>query len=499
MDSIEIKSPTERYKAIADAIREKNGTTELMHPADMPQAILDIVSGGTSLPELSKDILYWNSFCLDDKTVNDVNYTLYPAESVPFTSNIGGWDVTFASYSSCLEISFNEQKNNVSVGCWLKWKGQRGTYQRMVSIHANNKSGWYCPLFIYSTFTHDNLNGFSVQEIVTPDLSDGEYHYFSCIVATENGTTTIREYWDNVLCYLITGDAIDYITKIKISDVSYPFNAFVKNLWIADGVLSEEELITMSKVTVNADIQSGTSKEEQEKTIDITENGTTEVLPDEGKVLGKVTVNVDVSDGTEELEQYYKASYWLTFNNTSSPFYNSNWSDTTIPKMDYSRQTSLSYGFSSPSIERIEHYINSSNCQNFSSAFSGRNIVYIKGVDTSNATSVKYTFGTAVKVIEEPLNLQNVTTSNNMYPIFNGHIREVRFVSETIKVSIVITSQQLTTESVESIVGGLATLEEGATAQTLTLSRIFENDFEKLPAELRDLITNQKGWTLGFA
>lgn len=42
----DIKSPTERYKAIADAIRKKNGTTELMHPADMPQAILDIVGGG---------------------------------------------------------------------------------------------------------------------------------------------------------------------------------------------------------------------------------------------------------------------------------------------------------------------------------------------------------------------------------------------------------------------------------------------------------------------
>jgi hypothetical protein len=35
-------------------------------------------------------------------------------------------------------------------------------------------------------------------------------------------------------------------------------------------------------------------REEQEKTVDITENGTTEVLPDENKVLGKVTVNVDV-------------------------------------------------------------------------------------------------------------------------------------------------------------------------------------------------------------
>jgi hypothetical protein len=51
----DIKSPTERYKEIADAIREKNGTTELMHPADMPQAILDIVSGGG---RIYRDIVY---------------------------------------------------------------------------------------------------------------------------------------------------------------------------------------------------------------------------------------------------------------------------------------------------------------------------------------------------------------------------------------------------------------------------------------------------------
>lgn len=36
------------------------------------------------------------------------------------------------------------------------------------------------------------------------------------------------------------------------------------------------------------------NKEEQEKTIEITKNGTTEVLPDEGKVLSKVSVEVDV-------------------------------------------------------------------------------------------------------------------------------------------------------------------------------------------------------------
>lgn len=35
----------------------------------------------------------------------------------------------------------------------------------------------------------------------------------------------------------------------------------------------------------------------QEKTVDITDNGTTEVLPDEGFALSKVTVNVDVESG----------------------------------------------------------------------------------------------------------------------------------------------------------------------------------------------------------
>lgn len=38
----------------------------------------------------------------------------------------------------------------------------------------------------------------------------------------------------------------------------------------------------------------GDVKPEQEKTVDISENGTTEVTPDEGKVLSKIRINVDV-------------------------------------------------------------------------------------------------------------------------------------------------------------------------------------------------------------
>ncbi len=47
------------------------------------------------------------------------------------------------------------------------------------------------------------------------------------------------------------------------------------------------------------------SKPEQEKVVDITENGTTEVLPDGNMVLSKVTVNVDVQasgGNTDEIE-----------------------------------------------------------------------------------------------------------------------------------------------------------------------------------------------------
>ena len=42
--------------------------------------------------------------------------------------------------------------------------------------------------------------------------------------------------------------------------------------------------------------EGGTAKAEQEKSVTITQNGTTEVLPDDGKVLSKVSVEVDISD-----------------------------------------------------------------------------------------------------------------------------------------------------------------------------------------------------------
>lgn len=59
-------------------------------------------------------------------------------------------------------------------------------------------------------------------------------------------------------------------------------------------VTPDDENTTLSKVIVNVDVP---IKDEQEKVVDITENGTTEVTPDEGMALSKVTVNVAVESG----------------------------------------------------------------------------------------------------------------------------------------------------------------------------------------------------------
>lgn len=52
----------------------------------------------------------------------------------------------------------------------------------------------------------------------------------------------------------------------------------------------------LSKANVYVNIPSD-AKEEQEKSVDITENGTTEVIPDLGKVLSKVIVNAAIASG----------------------------------------------------------------------------------------------------------------------------------------------------------------------------------------------------------
>lgn len=273
----------------------------------------------------------------------------------------------------------------------------------------------------------------------------------------------------------------------------------------------------------NAELEASI-KPEQEKAVTITENGTTEVLPDEGKTLSKVDITVDVPSSESEAEQTLteletmidesgladgetitektadlidkseQAKLWdkvvlkgITIQNQNSPFIG--WTEKTIPKMDFSQLTSLLYTFSGGSIEYIDYYINSENVTNLASCFANcRNLVSLVGVDTSSATSLSEMFlnCTSLETITEPLNISNATNVNKAFTVC-GALKDIRFVTETIKVSIAILSAVLTDESIQSIIDGLATVE---TAQTLTL-----NSAITLTDEQKATI-NEKGWTL---
>ena len=118
----------------------------------------------------------------------------------------------------------------------------------------------------------------------------------------------------------------------------------------------------------------------------------------------------------------------------------------------------------------------------------------ILNVDMSNVTRSDYMFQRkkALKeILGNPLNLSSVTNNTGMFTTCNN-LQEVRFVAETIKLSISFAqSPLLSDESIQSIIDGLADM-TGQNAQTLTLQGQVK---AKLTEEQIATITS-KNWTL---
>ena len=196
--------------------------------------------------------------------------------------------------------------------------------------------------------------------------------------------------------------------------------------------------------------------------------------------------------GVEELENLW---YTISGNWTAMPSGFRNAQVEILPKMDYSKITSLSYAFSLMPLKRVEHYLNTEKCTNFNTAFGGcSQLEYVKGINLASATFVNACFSncTALKTIEEPFDYSylSINSAETSIHLFNNTtaLETIRVIPESIKKNFILAhTSVLTPESIQSIIDGLATVE---TAQTLTLNA----NLKILQSQVDN--ANAKGWTV---
>lgn len=208
----------------------------------------------------------------------------------------------------------------------------------------------------------------------------------------------------------------------------------------------------------------------------------------EGTVEEKVEQVIDKAEDSDLWYEYTK-------NMTALPSDFRNTQIEKLPRMDFSKVTSLSYGFSTMPLKKVDCYINSGNCGDFNTAFGNcKQLEYIKGINLAKATYTNGLFRDCIvlKTIGEPLDLlyfSENTAESRISMFYNSvALENVRIVPESIKKCFICAhTSVLTAESIQSIFDGLATVE---TAQTLTLHK----DAKILQSQVDS--ANAKGWTI---
>lgn len=173
----------------------------------------------------------------------------------------------------------------------------------------------------------------------------------------------------------------------------------------------------------------------------------------------------------------------------------------TIPFLSFKKATLLRGMCNNSSIERIDYYIDSGACTNIRQAFMYcKKLNFLYGVDISNCLDCFQTFlgCEALETIQEPLNLTSATNVGDIFK-YCTTLKNIRFVPETIKLSITIPSPVLSNESIKSILRGLAPVE---TMQTLKLhfelwNKLVNTEDEELYA-LYDEALVDKGWDIAY-
>ncbi len=241
--------------------------------------------------------------------------------------------------------------------------------------------------------------------------------------------------------------------------------------------VTDEGFTGMSKVIVAVPV-----KEEQEKTVEITKNGTTEVVADEGKSMSKVTVNTNVAFEGDIGKPYIDTSKITNF----SHFCRDNRLNDFIDYIDTSNGTNFSYMFYSCNWIAKELRIYTSKGENFSDMFNICSRLPSVHLDTSNGTNFNRTFASCnyLETVSITTAKSNLATSTFQQC---GSLKNIT-IGEGWAVNIYLHySNNLTVESLHGMIENLADL-TGQTAKTFqigatNLAKIDEDHIAMLQAK----------------
>lgn len=259
-------------------------------------------------------------------------------------------------------------------------------------------------------------------------------------------------------------------------------------------------------------------KEEQEKTITITDNGITEVLPDNDKALSRVTVDVQVECGekpvdlvscvTRANQMFYGAKTFppkvaVNLTNATDVYRAfAYWNTEPIPVVEELTVSAPSVNVSNnqacmgqmfcqnQGVKKV--ILNMPNeCRYMRTTFKGCSLLeeVVLNFSTKNVVEYKEAFGGDRK-LKRIIGAVDFTSADDVSYMFDGcnELETVRFAPNTLSISISLSGcGKLVSESIQSIVEGLATV---TSAQTLTLAKA-----TVLTDEQKATI-NAKGWTL---
>ena len=298
-------------------------------------------------------------------------------------------------------------------------------------------------------------------------------------------------------------------------EIGYPegYSASQKTIILQEKSVTENGEVTadygftaLSKVNVNVPER----KEEQEKTIEVTKNGSYEVIPEENKVLSKVNVEVDVAFDGEIGKPYIDTSKMTSFND----FFTYNTSALSeVDKLDTSNATSFNGMFRNCTTLLSVPPLNTSKGTNFNNMFYGcsnlqtvsqldtskgtkfANMFYrctelrtIPPLDTSNGTDFSYMFYNCSKL--ETISITTAKSNFSTTDFYECRGLKNFTIGEGWAVNIYLHySNKLTVESLHGMIENLADL-TGTTAKTF---QIGATNLAKIDEEHMTMLQN-KNW-----